>query len=249
MKKLLTPRGIPLAAVLLGAAALGLRFSLYRSATDATGRLMVGTLPGMALDLLTLGVIFAVTAAALVQKGSNEYAANFSPSRAAFLGHMVLAAGLLATVLGNDPRMPGYLGSAWTLLGLCSAVCLVWTGLFRLKGRQGPFFGHMVPGLFLTVHMINHYQLWCSNPQFQDFGFALFATVCMVLLSYYQAAFDADMGSRRKLLVSGTLAVYLCLAELAVSSYPWLYAGGAVWAATGLCSWKAPGRAKGRYEV
>ena len=186
--------------------------------------------------LLSAGVLILLFLVFRKEQGPKEYAANYSGSFPGALGHVAAAAGIFLTVYYPSSGVGNYLGRAWEVLGMVSPVCLVLAGISRLLGRKPFFLLHVIPCLFFMVHVITFYQLWSSDPQLQNYLFALLGTLALALFSYYTAAFEADCGSRRGTLVSGLAAVYLCLAELAWSAQPLLYLGGALWALTGLCS-------------
>lgn len=227
---------LPALVGVLAAAGFVLRKLVYAGAVDEKDLLITGHPLVIALLVLTAAALVLIAAAAWKLDGSEMFEDNFSASAAAFLGHGMAAAGVLCTVLLNAPMMSGLLGTAWKLLGWLTPVCLFLAGYQRLQGKR-PFFGlHAIPCLFFAVHVVNHYQVWCSNPQVLDYVFALFGAVALSLFGYHQAAFDVDAGKRRMLLGTGLAAVYLCAAELALTAYPYLYFGGLLWAMTGLCS-------------
>jgi hypothetical protein len=89
--------------------------------------------------------------------------------------------------------------------------------------------------VFLLVHMVGCYQLWSSNPQMQDYLFALLATLALLLFAHHTAAFEVGLGNRKLVLGAGLAAIYLCLAEIGWTDYPAFYFGCVFWAVTGLC--------------
>lgn len=231
---------LPLVPVLAGGAALLLRKNLYALALDQRGLLVSGHPLSYALwavVLLGAGFIFWN-----VRKlgGSDAYEDNFATSRVAFAGCILLAVGLPVTVLNVTPSGTGTVALLWKILGFLSAPAVAWAGVSRYQGKK-PFFGtHAVLCLFLLMHMVSRYQVWSSNPQLQDYIFELLASLVLTLFSYYCAAFEADMGSRRMQLTTGLLAVLLCPPALFGSEYRWLYLLGAVWALTNLCASTLP---------
>ena len=238
MKPLFRSRTLPAAVLGLGGIAMLLRKLLYLLAVDEYGLLVTGHPLDIALSLVTGAALLTIAVTVRKLDGSNEYAHNFSPSTPAALGQVLAATGIGVTVLFNAPIMEGYLGTAWRVLGYASPVCLVLTGCARMEGRKPFFLLPLVPTAFLVVHVINHYQVWCGNPQFQDYLPALLGTIALLLHSFYTAAFSVDLGNRRMQLAMGLAAAYLCMMELADSRYPYLYLGAVVWAVTGLCSLK-----------
>ncbi len=236
MKNTGKPHILPALAVGMGAFALVLRNILYAVAVDGKGLLVPDHPVELALGVLSGAVLAFLAVMVWNLDGSDAYADNFSPSRAAFFGHLAAAAGILVTVLTSSPRMTGYLGTAWMVLGRLSPVCLVLAGWKRRKGVQPYFALHLVPALFLVLHIINHYQMWCGDSQLQDYIFEVFGSIGMMFFAFYTACFDVGVGKRRRQLIMGLGAIYLLTAELATSRYPWLYLGGILWAMTDLCT-------------
>ena len=235
MKKLLSPHTLPAVTAGLGGIALILRRLLYLFATDEKGLLAANHPLSIALWVLTAVTLALIALYVRRLDGSNDYPDNFAPSIPAALGHILAATGMAVTVLFSRPSMGGYLGTAWTVLGYATPVCLLLAGFARMRGRKPFFLLHLIPTMFLVIHIIDHYQLWCGNPQLQDYVFTLFGTMALALFSFYTAGFAVDLGSRRMQLGMGLAAAYLSMAELACSQQPYLYLGGIVWALTGLC--------------
>lgn len=236
MQKIVTPKRLPATAVVLGAAALVLRRLLYLLALDGKGLLVTGHPVSLALLALSAAALLTMSAAVRKLDGSQDYGDNFQASFSAGAGHVLLASGILMTMLTRNPMMPGYLGRLWTLFGWASPLCLMAAGVCRAKGTQPYFLLHLVPCLFLLFHIICHYQVWCGDPQLQNYVFTLFGTIALMLFLFYTAAFEVGSGKRRMHMGLGLTAAFLCLAELALSRYPFLYIGGIVFALTNLCS-------------
>lgn len=236
MKRKLIRSCIPGFVMMLGLLGNTLRRQLYLTGVDNRGLLVPGSALEIALWTLTalaLGII-AVTAWRL--DGSDAYEDNFSASFVGAAGHIFSAAGIGMTVLLNPPVMPGLVGSAWKSLGILSGICLIAAAFCRVLGKKPLFLLHLIPSVFLAVHILNQFQSWSGNPQLMDYVFALFGTVSLLMFGYYTAAFSEGIGNRRMHLVCGLAAVYLCMVNIPMSGYPWLYAGGALWAVSDLCT-------------
>lgn len=236
MKNLWKPTNLPAVTAGLGGAALVLRKLLYAAAVDEKGLLVANHPLEIILTLLSVAVLVYIAAAVWKLDGSGEYADNFSADKLALAGHLAFAAGIVLTLMTNGPRMNGYLGQLWLMLSYPAPVCLVLAGVARMQGKRPFFLLYLLPCLFLLLHIINHYQFWSGNPQLQDYVFTVFGSMALMLLAFYSAAFSVGIGRRRMQLGMGLAAVYLCMAELATTLYPWLYLGGILWALTGLCS-------------
>lgn len=235
MKHNLKSISLPNLAAGLGAAAFLLRAGLYLLGTDEKGLLI----SGYPLDLL----VWVVTAAAVVLTvirvypldGSPRYADNFSPDTGAAIGCFALAGGILVSVITG--------WNAWMRLDLIRNVCgllaipaIIRVAFCRWQGKR-PFFAfHAITCLYLTLYAVSHYQVWSSRPQLQDYFFSMAGAVLLTLFAYYQTAFDVGMGKRRMQLVTGLLAAFFCMTAAATGEDLLLYAGGAVWALTNLCS-------------
>lgn len=235
MKNLLKSKCLPAVILLLGVVGFLLRLGLYAVGTDQKG-LLPGWHPlEIVLWAVTAGAIALVIAAGRNAKGSNHYRDNFGPSLPGALGNILMAAGILLTVLLNQPKMPKLLGGLWKLLGFVSAPCLVAAAFARVQGKRPFFLLHIAACLFLVFHIVNHYQAWSGNPQLLDYLFSLLGTMALMFFGFYTAAFAVGSGSRRMLLGMGLAAVYLCAVSLSSGEYPFLYLGGIVWVLTNLC--------------
>lgn len=227
--------GLPCAILLSGIIAMILRQQLYMTAVDARGLLLRYTLLEEVLLLLT-GVVGAALVWVLRKdRGTKRYEDNYSASVFAALGHGAVAMGIAAASRHIAPGQIGYMGAVWQLLGMIAPACLILAGVLRIFGKKPFFLLHVIPCLFFLLHVINSYRGWSSNPQMQDYLFALLASITLTLFAYHTAAFEADMGNRKWVLGTGMLAVFLCLAELGWSDHSELYAGGMLWALTGMC--------------
>lgn len=236
MKNLLKSENLPAVTAGLGGIALVLRKLLYIFAVDEKGLLITHHPLETLLTIVSAAALLYIVASVWMLDGSNRYRDNFSADAASALGHVAAAAGIVLTMMTRQPMMANYLGRIWKLLGFVAPVCLLLAGYARLQGKRPFFVLHLLPCIFLVFHIVNHYQHWSGNPQFQDYLFTLFGTMALMFFAFYNAAFDVGSGRRRMQLGMGLVAVYLCMAELAQSLYPWLYLGAIVWILTSLCS-------------
>ena len=226
---------LSLAMLLFGIAAMLLRAQLYLTAVDDKGLLIRNTPAEMTVLALTAAVAVALLLVLKNDRGSDLYEDNYSASVPAGLGHVAAATGIYTLVQSAHFPMAGYMGLIWRILGLAAPVCLVLAGIARIVGKKPFFLLHVVPCLFFLVQVIGRYQLWSSNPQMQDYLFALLATLSLALFAHHTAAFEAGLGNRKLVLGAGLAAVYLCLAELARTDCAGLYFGCMFWALTGMC--------------
>lgn len=223
---------LPVWMLLPGGIALGLRRVLYASCVDAKGLLLRGHPLEIALLLLS-GIMLLLAAVIAWKKETPE---TDSGNVLGAFGNIAAGAGILATVLTSMTGAGSYLETAWYYLGLAAPVCLLLAGTARLFGKRPFFLLHVVPCLFFLVHIVTRYQLWSSQPQIQEYLFALLGAIALMFYGFYTAAGEADCGSPRMRFGMGLSALYLCMAELARSSCPALYLGGFFWVLTDLCS-------------
>lgn len=236
MKHIKSRKYLPLLVVALGCLGYGLRWLLYRTAVDEKNLLVAGHPVELALTVVTVGALALIGAAVWRLDGSGAYEHNFQADLSAAIGHILGAVGLLLTVLQTAPATPGYLGRFWYLLGYASPVCLMLAAFARARGKMPYFLLYTVPALFLMFHIVDHYRVWSSNPQLQDYVFDLMGAMVLMFFLVYCACFSAGVGRRRPQLFMGLAAVYLCLTALPATACPYLYAGGMGFAATGLCT-------------
>ena len=224
---------LPVLVTAAGACALVLRRQLYLTAVDEKGLLQRLHPLSIALLVLTAAALVLIYLTVRREEESPEEACC-RPSPLAALGHLAMAGGILLTVLGGMPRAAGYLSVVWQYLGYAAPLCLAAAAVDRLRGKKPFFLLHLVPSLFLAVHIVGRYQVWSGNPQMQDYVFALLGAMGLMFFSFYTAALEAGCGSRRMRLGMGLAAACLCMAELGHSGAPMLYLAGAVWVLTDL---------------
>lgn len=230
---------IPGTITIMGAASCALRFCLYLLATDEKGLLI----PNHPLEIC----VWAVTAAAAVlivlqtwkQADMCPYADNFPGSAASAVGCLLFALGICLTVLSNRYAF-SVLERLRNLTGLLSIPALLYLAVCRWKGNRPGFVFHGAVCLHLVLYTTSFYSTWSRHPQLQDSFFPMMGCIFLALFSYYQTAFDVDMGSRRMQLATGMAAVFCCIAAVPYSNAAALYLTGALWALTNLCALTPP---------
>ena len=201
---------LPLAALVMGLACQIGRWTLYRTAVDATGLLTAGTpleWGSYALSVLAI-CLFAAAAGKL---GETEAS---SSSILAGLGQLIGGLGLGWTALRYPGEMPGLLGILWKILGITAAICLLWSSLQTVQKKTPHFLVLLAPCLFWLVHLIDNYRGWSGQPQLQSYLFSLLSTMAMALFTYYTAADSVGLGKPRLRVFAGLSAGYLCLAAM-----------------------------------
>lgn len=227
----------PVAMMLvLGIGAMVLRNTLYAVAVDVKGLLLRNHPLEIAVTVLTAAVLVMVVLIVRRLENTGDYEDYRWVGFLGALGNAAAGAGILVTVLTAAPGLGNYLDNLWRILGLAASVCLGLAGIARGLGRRPFSLLHVVVCLFLMLHIVTRYRLWSSQPQMQDYVFALLGALALMFFGLYTAAMEAGCGSRRMTTGMGLAAVYLCTAELARSSCPALYLGGLVWVLMDLCS-------------
>lgn len=212
-----------------GMAALAMRWGLYATAVDAKGLLVRNQPLGIALAVLTIGVLVRIVLVARKQKPLNRVDKAYAAGLSAAAGNAAAGAGILVTVLNGAPITGNYLENVWHVLGLMAPVCLLLAAGARALGKRPFFLLYVVVCLFFLVHIVVCYQIWSGDPQMQNYIFALLGAMTLTLFSFYTAAEGEDCGDARMRLGMGLAAIYLCTAELARPSFRWLYLGGILW--------------------
>lgn len=221
---------LPLVSVALGLLGLTLYLAMAIFARDGKGLVAAHHPLAVAAVAAMAGSLAFSLYAALTMTDGKGYAQSFPGSNSACLGHGLAGLGIVLTVLTTQPAMAGKLASLWRLLGLVSAPCLMTAGLLRREGKKPSFLTHLVPAVFLMVHIVSNYRAWSSEPQVMNYLFPLFAIVCMLLYVFYHSAFDVGLEWRQKLTFFAYASVCLGLAAIPGSGYPWLYLGCSLWA-------------------
>lgn len=233
MKRNCGSRMLPV-MVLSGIAALVLRKGLYAVAVDVKGLLVRNHPLEIVLTVLSAAVLAAVVLGVRKIAGSGVDAEHDSAGLPAAFGNAAAGAGILITVLTGRPETVGYLGDLWRILGLAAPVCLLLAALARGLGKKPFFLLYVTVCLYFALHIVTRYQLWSGNPQLQDYVFSLLAAMALMFFGFCTAAQAVGCGNFPIWLGTGLAAVYLCLAELARSSCPWLYLGCVIWVLTEL---------------
>lgn len=240
MEKCSGSRRLSVRMLLWGFTALVLRMVLYATAVDAKGLLVRSHPLGIALTVLTAGVLIRILPAVRKADIMEDTASADLPGA---VGSVAAGAGILVTVLTGGPAMGSHLESVWRILGLAAPVCLFLAAAARALGKKPFFLLHVTVCLFFVLHIVTGYQLWSGMPQMQDYLFTLLGTMTLMFFGFYKAAREAGCGRPRMELGMGLAAIFLCLAELARSSDPALYLGGLLWVVTDL--WSMPNGSAG----
>lgn len=237
---------LPFAVFGAGLLGLLLRFWLFTAGVDERGLLVPGHVAEILLWLLTVcvAVVLFVKTRHLIK--APKYSFNYPASIPGAVGAGLGAVGILLQAISGFSE-GDLLQILAGIVGILSAAGIGFVALCRWKGRPVSVVFHALACCYLMLHLVCLYRLWHGNTQLVDYGFRLFAVVCLMLSLYHRACFDAGMGKRRPLVFFHLAAVYFCLTTI-YGSGSWLfYLFSALWMVTDLCSLTpiAEGRKKG----
>lgn len=215
MKRIKPSTLASLLALLSGAAGLTMRIWLFRSGIDERG-LFLSSHPAMYL-LPGLAVVFLAAALPFSLKVvPDSYQKRFPRSVAAALGNWAAAAGLLIfsiLALRSTPDItaPVLLSG---ILGILSAVCLVFLGFCRWKPtRPSPLFQGIVT-VYCMVFLLTRYAVWSAEPQLAVCCFEALAGISLLLTSYYRTTLDARQKCWRMYTFFIYTAFFFCFLSL-----------------------------------
>ena len=230
MKLSAKPELLKILTLSAGVLGLLLRVVLYAAGTDEKGLLVTGHWASVSLWILTALLAAGLFLLTRSIQGPEDYADAHPVSFFGGAGAVAAAVTILIVTIGDF----GTEALLATLLGFAAAASLAAIAFFRLTGRKPLFLFHVVLCGFFAMRMVSQYRFWNSDPQLMDYVFYLSAYVLLMLASYQQAAFDADLGNHRNLWYFSLLSVYLCIVSLKGSADTWLILACGLWAFSNL---------------
>lgn len=234
MKKYLKPDSLPFFTVFLGGLILICRCWLLVGGIDENGLYISGHIA----DVLSY-ILLAITAAGLLLctfplTGGGKISRLFPASAPGALGCFIGGAGMLAAGFLEFSRQADLIWILSQATGCLAGLCLIVTGIGRLKGRRINYSLHFAITVYFIIHLLSRYRTWSSEPQLQEVFFPLLASVSLLLCAYHRTCLDAGSGSRKLYVFFNQLSLFCCLA--AVTSPDWLfYLSMALWTMTNLC--------------
>lgn len=233
MKKYLLP-GLTFAAAVLG---FLLRLFFLQTCRDDRGLLPALHPLEILIWALTIGFLVALFLLARKLDGKLPYKRLFPPSFAGSLGYLMAAVGLCITsFLQVTSSTKDTLILMTGILGFVCVLCLVVLGYSRGQGFRPNFLFHVFLSVYFIFHLLGQYRVWSSCPQFQDYGFRLFASICLVLACHHRSELEENTPHRPKYVFFNQAAVYFCALALADGVDIPFYLGMLCWMATDLCS-------------
>ena len=195
MNKILKEKYLPFLILGLGGIVMALQ-GLLMATVDPKGLLSSGHILHILawiLAALSCGLTVAVV---WNLNGPNRYKANFPASVSGMAGSFVMALGIGVSILFHSQDVDT-MTVAWQVLGVLSIAALIFTGICRMGGRRPAFFFHGILCLFFALQLVCRCRVWSSETQAERYGFALFASIGLMLAAYHRAAFDSGIGRRR----------------------------------------------------
>ena len=234
MKKYLKPDSLPYLTVMLGSLVLLCRVWLLVGGIDKKGLFISGHIA----DVLSY-ILLAITAVAMLicvwpLQGGGKLPRLFPASAPGALGCFVGGVGMLAAGFLEITRRTDLIWLLSQCAGCIAGLCLIVTGIGRLKGRRINYLLHCTITVYLVIHLLSRYRTWSSESQLQEVFFPLLASVFLLLCAYHRTSLDAGFGSRRLYVFYNQMALFCSLA--AVTCPDWLfYLSMSLWTMTNLC--------------
>ena len=206
-----------------GVACMLLRFVMMVYGFDQKGLLVSGHISMFLCWAIAgaflLGLLFGVKHI----KGTGSFDQLFPASF--FCGGIVVLAGAAVAVLSL-----GRHSLLELVLGIAAGVCMMVTGIFRIRGKQPHFGFHFVICIYFIASLIMSYRHWSIDPQLQDYAFQMLASVMLMLAAFYRASADANAIDRRKLVFTCLAACFFCIVSISDPDVPIYYAACGLWA-------------------
>lgn len=234
MKNLLKPKLLPWFTLAAGAVGLALRLWLY-SCTDARGLLPVAHPANILLYILSAVVLVVLALCTRKLTRAGKFSRLFPASTLRGVGCALGTAGIVYVVITQVLSGIGFVSVLTAVVGVASAVCLVYVAYCRVMGIRPSYLSHTIVTVFFVLLAICRCQGWGAQPQVQKYLYQLLSCLFLMLTAYYHTALDVQKGSRRALVFCSQAAMFfscLCLNE-----EDWIfYLCMAAWTGLDLCS-------------
>ena len=236
MTKYLNPIYLPWFIPAAGLLGIGLRVWLLADGFDKKGLLITGHPADALIWILTALVLALLVISCLPLVQASKYSFNYPASVTGAAGEALGAIGILAACIRTLSGTTDIVTAVCLVLGFLAVPALGYGAWCRLNGQQPPMYFHGTVCLFWMMRLVCQYRIWSPDPQLQDYGFQLLATVFLMLSSFHRAAFDADMGQRRLSAIFQLGAIYFCMISIPGCKDWLLYLCCGIWTALNLCS-------------
>ena len=229
--------------VTLGAGALGLylRIWLYATGVDSAGLLRTDHPASLLLFILSGLMLLLLTVYLRQVKDIPPYKYLFPQSLPAAIGCMIAACGVLVSVFTELRRQQDTITLVSCVLGVLTAVSLVFTGICRQRRKRPNYYLHFSITAYLMIHLVSQYRAWSAEPQLHNYFFQLLASVFLMLCSYYRTLLDTGVNNRRRYVFFNYCAIFFCC--LSLLEVDWLFYGSmGIWMLSEQCSLAAKRR-------
>lgn len=231
MKYPFEPKRIPLLALIAGVLGALMRLWLFATGVDSKGLLLQQHPANILVFILTALVLLGFYLCLRSLTSIPSYKKLFQRSPIAAIGCIAAALGILITDFYELSVQLDSITLLSCILGLFAATSLILIGICRLRGIRPRTFLHSCVTVYLIVHLISQYRIWSAEPQLQEYCFALFASVFLMLSTYHRTTLDECNDNHKWYLFFNYGAVFFCF--LALPGENWLfYLAMAVWAGT-----------------
>lgn len=214
---------------------LGLLLRIWLLKTDGQGFLLPNPFASTVLILLILGVLAGLFYLARYWQEGAKYSFNFPASPIAAGGTGLAALSIFVYSVISFGSVTDAIDLLAGIIGLAAAAALGFCAWCRYWGKQPNFVFYLVPCVFFVFLLICQYRSWSTDPQVLDYAFQLLAIICLMLASYYRAAFAANQGNRSFYGFFALAAVFFCCVTLTSWLNIVLYLGTGAWMLTDIC--------------
>lgn len=199
----------------LGAGGLGfaLRLWLFATGVDEKG-LLVGGHPATILTFLLSAAMMAVLLLYTAKTPKLSYTDAFPGCRWAASGNWIAAMGIVLSSAAELANIGDAMTVVCFIVGLAAAGSLVYLGICRLQQKRPCMFFHSAVTVYMVLHLICQYRNWSPEPQLQEYCFALFASVLLMLAVYHRTALASGDGSCRWFFFCNQAALFFCCLSL-----------------------------------
>ncbi len=215
------------AALALGLAGFTLRNFLYRGYLEESGLLR-----GSSLSMALFGLAVAAVAVFAVSVFGRDLRPVAVPRALTAVGEGVFALSLVTSAICLPEGSLAVLEPLVLPLGAVAAAALFYGAICTWRRGETPFLPYAVTTVYLCVYMLARYRMWSARPQIMDFAFDMLACVSITLTAYHRCDSLCNAGKRKAVYFYSLCALTACMTALAWGEAPWLYIGGALFAAT-----------------
>lgn len=233
MKKFLKMITLPWLTLGLGIPAMGFMILLNTTGLDDRNLYIPGHYAGILVWLLTAAMTLLLGLKLTQLGGRTKYRRMFPASTPAAIGTLGAAVACLGSGWDIFQSNAGPVETVTGILGMLSAVALVYLAWCRFRNLRGSFLLWTCAACFLMLRLMFSYRIWSAEPELLNYCFPLLASACLSLAFYYRTAFAVGMGNRQMYLLFTQLGAFLCLVTLG-SGFDLFYAGMTLWAVSDL---------------